>query len=630
MHVTASFVLLISLVAAPAAVAVPTGVDLARLDGWKIVVAPDAIASEVYAAEEFRDHLVRAGGPTLLIVREISSTGRHIYIGPSKSLQASDVGFDVSDFGPDDLRIVVRDERIAIAGGRPRGTLYGVYTFLEDYLRVRFLTADVTHVPPLGHARTVAPVDRTYRPPLAWRWADSESNYARPEFAARLRLNGDSVSTGRSSQVPRMPVGSTDWSHVGKYGGRSSIELVLHTLQHLIPPRDYADAHPEYYQTWEGEQLAPKRYSDGAFMEGMQPCLSHPEVQRIVTEKALERLASVPDQLNVNVGQNDSGKYCDCDRCAAIDAHEGSPSGSVLTMVNQVAGAVAQRHPGRMVGTFAYSYSEEPPKHLRPRENVLIWYCQNQCFIHALDDPTCERNAVQYDRIKRWSELTDHLYLWTYYMNHDRRGFQLPLPNLQWIQRDIRTHMALGVKGIFTQAWSSSSGNEFQDLRNYTLSRIMWDPTQNARKLMDEWLDLYYGRAAPPIRRWLQHLHDRASASGLHRHCLGGRYDEYGLDDSDVQFGFDAIDEAMQQADSDAIRDRVEKASIWAYRAALEPVWYLQGDGHLEPEMAEKLRPHAIRFFALCDKHGAKRTASGGYFTMEESIKRVQNHLGKW
>ena len=118
MHVTASFVLLISLVAAPATVAVPTGVDLARLDGWKIVVAPDAIASEAYAAEEFRDHLVRAGGPTLLIVREISSTGRYIYIGPSKSLQASDVGFDVSDFGPDDLRIVVRDEQIAIAGGR--------------------------------------------------------------------------------------------------------------------------------------------------------------------------------------------------------------------------------------------------------------------------------------------------------------------------------------------------------------------------------------------------------------------------------------------------------------------------------------------------------------------------------
>ena len=34
---------------------VSTGVDLAQLDGWDIVLAPDAIASEVYAAEEFRD-----------------------------------------------------------------------------------------------------------------------------------------------------------------------------------------------------------------------------------------------------------------------------------------------------------------------------------------------------------------------------------------------------------------------------------------------------------------------------------------------------------------------------------------------------------------------------------------------
>jgi hypothetical protein len=427
-----------------------------------------------------------------------------------------------------------------------------------------------------------------------------------------------------------MPVGSTDWSHVGKYGGRSSVEMVLHTLQYLLPPRVYADAHPEYYQTWEGEPLAPKRYSDGGFMEGMQPCLSHPEVRRIVTEKALNRLADLPGQLNVNVGQNDSSKYCDCDRCAAIDTQAGSPAGSVVTFSNLVADAVAEQYPGRMVGTFAYDYSAEPPTNLRPRDNVLIWYCQNQCFIHALDDSTCERNAVQFDQMRRWSELTDHLYLWTYYMNHDRRGFQLPLPNLQWIQRDIRTHVSLGIKGIFTQAWSSSHGNEFQDLRTYTLSRMMWDPAQDAQALMDEWMDLYYGPASPPIRRWLQRLHDRATASGLHRPCLGGRYDEYGLDDSDVQFGFDAIDQAMGLADSDVTRDRVEVASIWAYRAALEPVWYLLGDGHLEPDVADRIRPHAIRFFALCEKHGVERTASGGHFTIEESKRRAQAHLGKW
>ena len=40
-----------SLIAQISVGALPTGVDLATLDGWNIVVAPDAIASEVYAAE---------------------------------------------------------------------------------------------------------------------------------------------------------------------------------------------------------------------------------------------------------------------------------------------------------------------------------------------------------------------------------------------------------------------------------------------------------------------------------------------------------------------------------------------------------------------------------------------------
>ena len=36
----------------------PVGVNLAAMHNWDIVVSPDAIASEFYAAEEFRDHFM--------------------------------------------------------------------------------------------------------------------------------------------------------------------------------------------------------------------------------------------------------------------------------------------------------------------------------------------------------------------------------------------------------------------------------------------------------------------------------------------------------------------------------------------------------------------------------------------
>ena len=86
----------------------------------------------------------------------------------------------------------------------------------------------------------------------------------------------------------------------------------------------------------------------------------------------------------------------------------------------------------------------------------------------------------------------------------------------------------------------------------------------------------------------------------------------------------------MQLADSDAVRARVEMASIWAYRAALEPVWYVTPDKHVDAEVAATVRPYAIHFFELCHKHDVRRTASGGYYTIDKFEKRLKDHLGAW
>ena len=146
----------------------------------------DAIPSERYAAEELQRILAEATGQRLEVVQNVSRPANHIFVGPSEPMRTSPGGFDVKHFGPEDLRIVIYSGRIAIAGGRPRGTLYGVYTFLEDYLGVRFLTADHTHVPKVGGWRVVGPVDRIYHPPLAFRW----SYYGENECGSRCSPPG--------------------------------------------------------------------------------------------------------------------------------------------------------------------------------------------------------------------------------------------------------------------------------------------------------------------------------------------------------------------------------------------------------------------------------------------------------
>ena len=609
----------------------PQGVNLAALDGWDIVVAADAIASEVYAAEEFRDLFRRAGGARLPIVQRITRPKRHVFIGPGQAMRRSPVGFGVKPFGPEDLRIVVRDENIAIAGGRPRGTLYGVYTFLEDYLGVRFLTADHTHVPSLGRWRKVGPVDRFYHPPMELRWAGYQANHARPDFTTRLRLN--------AARLQWIPPGSKEWGRVGKYGGRTPIRHIGHSFNRLLPPAKYAKDHPEYYCLYEGRRLATLKpgekgidFKRGQFPYGMQPCLTNPEVLRIITKKVLAEFAARPNVLNISVGQNDGSKHCQCPACAAIDEREGTKMGTLLTLVNAVADEVARKYPDRMISTLAYSRTAAPPKTLRPRDNVQIMWCSiSTCFVHAFDDRRCRTNDAHIKRLRQWARITRSLYVWNYFLNDERHSCQLPLPNLRLIGPNIRYQMSLGVRGMYMQATGRSHGNEWEDLRNYLLCNLIWDPSRDGRKLMNEWLDLQYGPAAPPMRRWIDRLHDRATASGKHCRCLGGRFSDYGLDESDARAGLVAIEEAMRLAGDDkAVRNRVDKASLWAYRAAIEPVWYAKEGEEIDLDLVARMRPLVKRFFELCKKHGVTRTTLLSRDKIGKYEKRLRGILGSW
>ncbi len=565
------------------------GVDLAALGDWEIAVAEDALPSELYAAEEFRDHLALASGASLPIVKTGKKGRRQVRIGPGA------VSFDTGDLGPEDLRIVVGKDAIEIAGGRPRGTLYGVYTFLEDYVGVRFLTADHTRVPILKSPHPVGPLDRSYHPPLSFRWSFYGENSANPAFATRLRVN-------TITDDPRL-------------GGKTPMGLVSHTFGRQIPSQEYGAEHPKYFAERDGKRLAPV---ENDWYE-TEPCLTNPDVLRIVTQSVLEGLDRHLERGNISVSQNDNDKYCQCAECRAIDEREGTPMGTLLTFVNAVADEVAKEHPDVMVGTLSYWYSRRPPKTIRPRPNVQIQLCSIECcLIHPINDPGCPKNVEFCRDMDAWGKICDNISIWNYNTNFS--NYLLPCPNLRVIEPNIRYFVRNNAKGIFMQAAGNARGAELSDLRNYIIANLLWDPTRSGRALMDEFLDLHYGAAAGPIHRFIDLVHDNAEASGLHQNCFG-RAADYGVDESIAQAGLDAFAEALELAPDDAVRARVEKASICAYRAALEPVWYLEDKKELDPELAERMRPLAARLFELCDRYGVTNAWENG--KIEEARARV-------
>ena len=590
------------LIASSAYALVPQGVNLANLAHWDIVIAEDAPPSEMYAAEEFQSHFARASNIHLPIVRQADPAAggqRHIFIGSSPAMRAGKVGFSTDGFGEEDFRIVVRDDNIAIAGSRQaggRGTLYGVYTFLEDYVGVRFLTVDHTHVPAIGPWRIVGPLDRFYHPPLRFRWSYYGETNRNPAFAARLRVN-------TVSDDPKL-------------GGKTGLNLINHSFFHYVPAKKYGEEHPEYFALVDGER---KLEMGGG---GPELCLTNPDVLRIVTTTILDALKKVPDMENVSVSQNDNNKYCRCPQCAAIDEREGTPMGSLLTFVNAVADEIAKEYPDVMIGTLSYWYSRKPPKTIKPRPNVQIQLCSIECCVlHPINDPNCKKNVQFCQDLANWGAMCKNISIWNYNTNFS--NYLLPCPNLWVIEPNIRYFVANNAMGIFMQAAGNALGAELSDLRNYVMANLLWDPTRSGRKLIDEFLDLHYGRSAGPIRRFIHLTHENALASGLHPNCFG-RAKNYAIDESIARAGLDAFAEAMELAENDAVRARVEKASICAYRAAIEPIWYAKDKSKVDPVLVQRMRPLVKRFLELCDTYGITNASERSKIEAEsERLERI-------
>jgi len=564
---------------------VPMGVDLAKLQGWDIVVAKDAIESEKYAAKEFQGFFEQASGLQLPIVHDTNSPQHHIFIGSGKAMQASGVGFSVADFGPEDLRIVVRNENIAIAGGVPRGTLYGVYTFLEDYVGVRFLTANHTYVPPVGSYRLVAPVDRFYHPPFGKvRIAGYLMPWQNPVFGVRTRTS--SLSTSDE-----------------KLGGVTPYGVINHTFYRQLPAEKYAKDHPEYFCLFDGERLT----DPGTHLQGNNPCYASPDVLDIITKSVLDEIEGpkglAAGRLNYAVSQNDSAwTYCRCDKCAAIDKREGSSMGVLLDFVNKVADRVAAVHPNVNVGTLSYFYSRKPPATIKPRSNVEIWLCSIECCqMHALNDPNCPENVMFMRDLERWRKIADHLSFWTYNVNF--YDYLLPYPNLRAIEANVRLLAEFGGEGVFMQC-SDKSSTEMSDLRCYVISSLLWDPSRNVDQLVDEFTRLHYGNAAPCVRQFINRVQNHYRAAGTHNASnMAGRWD-LPVDLNVAMAGVDDFERAVKAAENETVRLRVEEASICAYRAAIEPVWKLGKDEKIDAKTAGQMRPLAAKFFSLCKEYG--------------------------
>ncbi|MHC4170583.1 MAG: DUF4838 domain-containing protein [Planctomycetota bacterium] len=344
-----------------------------------IVVAADASESERHAADELADFLQQITGAEFEIEPPPAEGKSRLLVGPGAARLAQ-ADFSTDDLGADGIVIRNIGNDLILAGVHPRGTLYAVYTFLEDMLGCRWWSSKVSTIPDKPTVVVRGQYVR-YSPGLEYRepyWFDAFD----ADWAVRNKANG---------QRPALDA---------KRGGKHIYEGFVHTFNRLIPPDKYFKDHPEWFSEIEGKRTANRT----------QLCLTNEQMYQELLKNLKAQLRSNPAATIASVSQNDWRKNCQCTECAAIEEEEGSPAGLMLRFVNRAAEDIEDEFPNVAISTLAYQYTRKPPTITKPRQNVIVRLCSIECsFSKPLSD---ERNKEFRDDIVGWSEICDRLYIW--------------------------------------------------------------------------------------------------------------------------------------------------------------------------------------------------------------------------
>lgn len=436
-----------------------------------ILTQAEASAPERHAAAELAHFLEKITGAAFPVRQAAGPLPRQaILVGPGAATRQAFPEVDLQVFGPEELVMRSKGQWLLLAGGRPRGTLYAVYRFLQESCGCRWWAPWAATIP-ARPTLTISSLDRREQPAFRWRdpcWYSAFDG----EWAVRNQVNGTGVQANEAT------------------GGNLHYAGFVHTFYPLVPPDEHYRSHPEWFSLIDGKRST---------LHG-QLCLTNPRLRQFVVQRVKQVIRDNPQASIVSLSQNDAGGHCQCSACRAVDEEQGSPAGSLLAFVNQVAEEVEKAHPHVLIDTLAYSYSRKPPRTLRARPNVAVRVCSIECdfgvpFYHP-------RNADYAADLQEWRGHCSNLFVWDYTSN--LAHYVLPHPNWFVLGPNLRFFQRHSVVSVFAQGAAPSKGGELPELRAWLLARLMWDPRQDDQALIDEFLAGYYGApAAPFIRQYL-------------------------------------------------------------------------------------------------------------------------------
>ncbi|OQA86672.1 MAG: hypothetical protein BWY31_01216 [Lentisphaerae bacterium ADurb.Bin242] len=464
---------------------------------------------ENLALKDLQSYLEKMTGAPFSVVPENKVKGAAVYLGQTE--YAKKHGVDFSKLGKEEWVLKESGNNLIIAGGRPIGTFYGVWALLNKS-GCWSLSMEQDAVPKYSK--------------LSMKGLNEQKS---PRFGGRVIYDGFAVSStimgipekekkayqmyllrnhinGKQHRL-LMPLYLGDLTNV-------STEPAWHTLCLYVDPGIYFKTHPEYFSMNEkGQRVRPHSSTAGGSL-----CMSNADVKRISLEKLRtfikqdrKKFPKEEWPILYDISVLDLFPYiCLCPECRAIVKEEGGGEfGLMMRYINFVAGEIAKEYPDILIRTLGYGLAKVKEAKTKPAKNVILQvadkfvYCDYfRPLSHKFNDPARETFE---DCRKTGARLA----VWDYW----NMSMYFEPPRLETIldtlQPDMRYFAGIGVEALFLEAERHTyKPQNFIDLNYFIAAKLMVNPEENVDRLMDVFMNGYYGDAAPELKIFMNQLRE--------------------------------------------------------------------------------------------------------------------------
>ncbi|HEX5283790.1 MAG TPA: DUF4838 domain-containing protein [Bryocella sp.] len=472
-------------------------------NGVHIVTGPAPSQVDQFAASELARYLGKMSGAKFVVETASRLAPEAIVVGRDESISL-DSSIAKEDLGEDGFVIRQVGRRVLIAGASDRGTLYGVYAFLEK-LGCRWFAPNFSFYGSatgefVPHIQDPAVNDWNVveKPAFKWRklyveegWSHTEENLKQMvDWMAKARMNV------LDCPIDYQHLHRTEWDHwrsaitpeLRKRG--MLIEVGGHGYPNFLSTEKYFAQHPEWFGMYEGKRSADPREVFST---------SNPDAVNTFVANVRSYLRTHPEIDILDVWPPDGARWSDAPEDLAL----GSPSERQMLLLNHLYQELKAEFPKLRLQFIAYQVYTVPPSEHKPDPGVLMEFCPiNRSFespLYASDYPQSEE---YFHDLQGWLKGVmdpSNISIYSYITKYAWRSYPVLIPHL--IVDEARRFHNLGIGGMSTY---SEPGNWATfELDHYITARALWNPQLNTHDELVDYTSHRYGPAGPAVLQYL-------------------------------------------------------------------------------------------------------------------------------